>query len=215
MTIRELNISARSRSCLMNAGYKEVEELREVSDETLLAIKNLNQVCVAEIRKAIEDFYSSTDSSELHQAFTIKNFSAAKDKMIHEESNVARRHFYELFAEMVENRTWVSAPINDKQLLVLPFRGGYYISIYSDINKRTLGESKDVVTSDINVFIDSLYNNPHLLGIVIDPNQDPVLVSRREINGLTIRKDPRLQIKDWGTGIPIYSEKDLMVEEEL
>lgn len=49
----------------------------------------------------------------------------------------------------------------------------------------------------------------------MDPNCNPVIITRREINGLTSRKDPRLQIKNWGYGIPFYTEKDLMVEEEI
>lgn len=61
MTIRELNISARSKSCLMSAGYKEVEDLRDVSDDTLSEIRNLNQECVAEIRKAVDDYFSKYD----------------------------------------------------------------------------------------------------------------------------------------------------------
>jgi hypothetical protein len=147
--------------------------------------------------------------------FSSKGLAIAKRRMIQEVTNIARKDFYELFAGMVENKSWVSAPVNDKQLLILPFRGGYYISIYSDMNNRRPGESRDVITADINIFIDCLFDNPHLLGIVVDPNQDPVLISRKEINGLTIRKDPRLQIKDWGVGIPKYTERDLMVEEEL
>ena len=64
MTIRELTISARSKSCLMSAGYKEVEDLRNVSDETLLAIKNLNQACVTEIRDALNEIFNIQSSEE-------------------------------------------------------------------------------------------------------------------------------------------------------
>lgn len=65
MTIRELNISARSKSCLMSAGYKEVEDLRDVSDETLSEIRNLNQACVAEIRKAIDEYFSDAEVDDI------------------------------------------------------------------------------------------------------------------------------------------------------
>ena len=61
MKIIELNISARSKHCLLNAGYKDVEDLRDVSDETLSEIRNLNQACVAEIRKAIVEYFSTND----------------------------------------------------------------------------------------------------------------------------------------------------------
>ncbi len=64
MIVRELTISARSKSCLMSAGYKDVEDLRNVSDETLLAIKNLNQTCVTEIRNALNEYFASQSSKE-------------------------------------------------------------------------------------------------------------------------------------------------------
>ena len=41
------------------------------------------------------------------------------------------------------------------------------------------------------------------------------MINRKGIHNLTVRKDPRLQVRDWGEGIPSYTEKDLMVEEEL
>lgn len=147
--------------------------------------------------------------------FTAKSFGEAKKRMCALQTDEAIGKFYEHFAELVKNSSWVSAPANDKQLVISPFRGGYYIAIYSDMNGRVAGDSKDVVTMDINKFIDILYDNPHLLGIVVDPNKDPFLINRKAINNLTIRKDPRLQKKDWGSGIPHYTEKDLMTEEEL
>ena len=61
MKIRELNISARSRSCLLNAGYTDVEDLKDIDDDTLLSIKNLNQTCVAEIRNVIIEYFSVGD----------------------------------------------------------------------------------------------------------------------------------------------------------
>lgn len=147
--------------------------------------------------------------------FSPKGFGEAKKRMYALRTVESERTFYKIFAELVESGAWVSAPVNDKQLVISPFRGGHYIAIYSDMNARVAGDSKDVITTDINKFIDILYDNPHLLGIVVDPNKDPFLINRKTIHKLTVRKDPRLQIKDWGAGIPNYTEKDLMTEEEL
>lgn len=147
--------------------------------------------------------------------FTPKNFGEAKNRMCTLQTDEAMRKFYEIFAGIVENGSWVSAPVNDNQLVISPFRGGHYIAIYSDMNNRVAGDSKDVITMDINKFIDILYENPRLLGLVVDPNKAPFLINRKAINDLTVRKDPRLQIKDWGVGIPHYTENDLMTPEEL
>lgn len=53
MKIRKMDMSTRAKSCLLRAGYTDSDELEGVSDEDLLAIKNLNQKCVNEIRKAL------------------------------------------------------------------------------------------------------------------------------------------------------------------
>ncbi len=147
--------------------------------------------------------------------FSAKGFGEAKRIMCDLQTDEAVDRFYEIFADLVKNHSWVAAPINGNQLVILPFRGGHYIAIYSDMNGRVAGDSKDVINVDINKFIDVLYANPHLLGLVVDPNNDPFMINRKGIHNLTVRKDPRLEIKDWGAGIPEYTEKDLMVEEEL
>lgn len=54
MKIQELNISARARMCLLSAGYEEIEELKDTTDEELLKIRNLNAKGVLEIRSAWE-----------------------------------------------------------------------------------------------------------------------------------------------------------------
>lgn len=57
MKIQELNISARARMCLLSAGYEEIEELKDITDEELLKIKNLNVKGVLEIREKIEEYF--------------------------------------------------------------------------------------------------------------------------------------------------------------
>lgn len=218
MKIADLNISARAKSCLLRAGYSDIKELERISDDMLLEIKNFNYACIDELREAMNDLQlrnSESTKTRIYQLTTNKEFMIAKNIMIESECNSARNQFYNLFSNMIGNNAWISAPVNDNQLVILPYRGGHYICIYSDISKRRAGESRDVLTADINVFIDCLYDNPHLLGFLVDPNCNPVIITRREINGLTSRKDPRLQIKNWGYGIPFYTEKDLMVEEEI
>lgn len=42
MKIRELTISARAKTCLLAAGYEDIEELESITDEELLNIRNLN-----------------------------------------------------------------------------------------------------------------------------------------------------------------------------
>lgn len=147
--------------------------------------------------------------------FEIKAFSEAKRKMCLLKTGESMDDFFKVFASIVQSGEWVSAPTNNKQLVTKDFRGGTYLAIYSSLANRLAEDSKDTITTDINKFIDIIYENPCLLGLVVDPNKEPFLINRRAIHELTNRKDPRMIKKDWGVGIPTYDSKDLMVEEEL
>lgn len=147
--------------------------------------------------------------------FSPKIFGELKNKICSEKTQEAMEKFYNVFALMVKDGAWVHAPINDMNLVISEFRGGEYLAIYSCLDNRVKGDSKDIMAIDINKFIDVLYENPSLLGIVVDPNKEPFLINRRTIHELTVRKDVRLFPKDWGKGIPTYSKEDLMVEEEM
>ena len=142
-------------------------------------------------------------------------FALAKKKMCELRTNEATQEFYQTFVNLVKCGTWINAPINERKIVIKKIRGGHYIAIYSSLRNRVTGDSKDVITTDINKFIDALYENPRLLGIVVDPSKDPFIINRKAIHFLTDRKDPRLVQKDWGKGIPNYTENDLMVPEEL
>lgn len=64
MKIQELNISARARMCLLSAGYEEIEELKDTTDEELLKIRNLNAKGVLEIRRAIGEYELEKESED-------------------------------------------------------------------------------------------------------------------------------------------------------
>jgi len=54
--IREMNTSARARSCLLSAGYMYVSEIISMTDEEFLKIHNLNRKCLEEIRKVLDSY---------------------------------------------------------------------------------------------------------------------------------------------------------------
>lgn len=69
MKIREMNISARTKACLLKAGYLDLEDLKSVSIESLQEIRNFNQSCLDEILPYIESLSvdintETTDSTE-------------------------------------------------------------------------------------------------------------------------------------------------------
>ena len=54
MTIDEMKISARAKACLKNAGYTNVLEIKDLSDEDFLNIHNLNEKVLAEIKGSLK-----------------------------------------------------------------------------------------------------------------------------------------------------------------
>lgn len=84
MKVRDLDISARARACLINAGYNEIEDLKLVTDEELLSIKIFNQTCLKETREAIARYYSECSAGggclDAIESQTQIDDSAARDK---------------------------------------------------------------------------------------------------------------------------------------
>jgi DNA-directed RNA polymerase subunit alpha len=48
--LREIDISVRTYNCMYRHGIKTIGELREMSDEQLLRVRNLSQKCGDEIK---------------------------------------------------------------------------------------------------------------------------------------------------------------------
>ena len=71
MKIRELSISARAKVCLLTAGYEELEDLKDITDEELLEIRNLNAKGVAEIREKIEEYFAEENMNMYDEAMKI------------------------------------------------------------------------------------------------------------------------------------------------
>jgi len=94
-------------------------------------------------------------------------------------------------------------------------RGQVWAVLYTAPERIKTSPLPKVITADINKVIDIVYSNPHIAGFVMDPESEPVYVTRRDINANTDRKDPRMEPRDWGDGIPQYTRQDLMVIEEL
>ena len=60
-SIRDMDISARAKSCLMSAGYKYVYEIANLSSDELRCIRNLNEKCVEEILDDLLDYSGDED----------------------------------------------------------------------------------------------------------------------------------------------------------
>ena len=126
--------------------------------------------------------------------------------------------FADFFRNMVDDNTQVyttAKAINGGYAIdTAEHAGSVYVTMYSDSSKVEKPEGSSTCTIGICNLIDSCYANPHIMGIVINPNEDPVYMQRKDLQILSGKEDPRLADRDWGTGIPEYTDSDLMVAEE-
>lgn len=53
MSIYDLEFTTRTHNCLLRAGIKTLEQLRELSDDDLRNIRNLNEKCICEIKSKL------------------------------------------------------------------------------------------------------------------------------------------------------------------
>ena len=126
--------------------------------------------------------------------------------------------FADFFRGMVDDNTQVYTTAK-------PADGGYsidttehagnvYVAMYSDSSKVTKPQGSSTCTIGISDLIDSCYANPHIMGIAVNPQEDPVFIQRKDLQILSGKEDPRLKERKWGEGIPEYTDADLMVAEE-
>lgn len=103
MTIREMNISARAKSCLMGAGYTEVDDIRNLSDEELLAIRNLNQRCVEEIRTALNEVSENADHNpEMDEDNNSEDISVGTKDITSSDLEMLKRRFAFVLTTLTE-----------------------------------------------------------------------------------------------------------------
>lgn len=114
----------------------------------------------------------------------------------------------------IDNHEWVYMPImENNRLFVCDDHGKLFVALYSGQDSKKI--APDMVCTDINKVIDAIYNDKNLSGIVFDLEDGPIFIPRGQISSLSSREDPRLQKRDWGSGIPDYTDEDLMTKDEL
>lgn len=147
--------------------------------------------------------------------------SQAKKAMLELGTEQSAMDFSSAFADAVAAKTVVPIPVHRVEggfsIELNSHCGELFAVIFSEKEKAVVRPvDGKLIEADINSVIDTVYKNPRLAGIAIDPQNDPVYVSRKQIDALTLRRDPRMEERDWGEGIPAhYRQSDLLCIEEL
>ena len=123
----------------------------------------------------------------------------------------------------VDGGTWVPMPIiddpNGYRLRIVEARGKPYAVMYS--NQTEIKASGNIVMTDINKLLELVFANPEIAGIIIDPEttslcMDKGFLLKCILHGyLPETHNNGSPQKDWGAGIPQYSQTDLMSEGEM
>jgi hypothetical protein len=156
------------------------------------------------------------DSSELKIAVLNLLSSQSPDNM---------KLFAQVLRSYIDNNTWVHIPGNEDEngfrITVLERRGSHFAAMYSDPSEIRNAEKGSILLTDINKLIDPVFQNKDIDGIVIDPYttslclEKPFLLKCILHGSYPEQNNGGTPQKDWGEGIPKYSDDDLMSEGEI
>ena len=146
------------------------------------------------------------------------NLTEAMGNLRNNPSEENNRIFAEYFRNMVDEnaQVYTTAKRMGKGFAIdtAGHNGSNYCVMYSDSSFVESRDGSSACTIGISNLIDSVYANPHISGIVINPNAQPVFMQRKDLQIMSGKEDPRQKKKNWGKGIPKYTDSDLMVAEE-
>lgn len=147
----------------------------------------------------------------------------ALEKMKRYQSPAVMAEFSRVLKNYVDDGTWVPIPtIQDAhgyQPHIIESQGNAYAAMYSD--QSEVKGSRNVVTTDINKLLGPVFQNPDISGIIIDPETTSLCMDKGFILTCILHGYlPNVNIpgspqKNWGIGIPKYSQADLMTEDEM
>ncbi len=141
-----------------------------------------------------------------------------------EGSAESARRFADVLRRYVTEGVWVHVPCKEEgdrfRLAIGESRGMRFAKMFSDPAEiRSSGGS--VVMTDINRFLDPVFHEPEIDGVVIDPGttglclQKAFLLECILLSGYPRQNNAGGARRDWGFGIPEYLPEDLMTPEEI
>lgn len=146
------------------------------------------------------------------------NLTEAMNNMRNNPSEENNKKFAEFFRNMVDEnvQVYTTAKRLEKGFAIdtAEHNGNNYCVMYSDSSFVESRDGSAACTIGISNLIDSVYANPHISGLVINPNAEPAFMQRKDLQIMSGKEDPRQRKRNWGKGIPEYTEADLMVAEE-
>lgn len=164
-------------------------------------------------------------------------FAKAKDCYNRKQTEENRQIFFSILAEAVENDMVLPVPVisikdgasecwpapsncHDESIrFIMSYNlstwdiRGAYLSILS--SEKLAKQGVTVIWTGLQEIIETVYSDPHIKGIAVDPYTEPLYIERMQIDAYTIMRDPRLKKRNWGKGKPRFCHgEDLLTREE-
>ncbi|MBQ9845432.1 MAG: SseB family protein [Oscillospiraceae bacterium] len=152
--------------------------------------------------------------------------NTALKKFAENQDNASLQQFKTELKNLADESAWVPMLVkaedkNNIRLLTFNSRGNTYVGFLSDNSEFKKESRADITVTDINKLLDVVFENSVLDGIVIDPYTTQFYMDKSflletllhtDFDGIkTYTKSPR----NWGNGIPSYSDFDIMTDEEI
>ena len=147
----------------------------------------------------------------------------ALDKLKKTQDPAAMAELSRVLKAYVDDGTWVPMPAGDApggyQLRFIESQDKLYAAMYSE--QTEVKARGRILVTDINKLLEPVFKNPEIAGIVIDPDTTCMCIDKGfflkcVLHGyLPKTHNGGCPQKDWGEGIPQYSQTELMTEGEL
>lgn len=132
--------------------------------------------------------------------------------------------FAKVLKNYIDEGVWVNMPgKNDEngfRLRIFEDRGQKLAAMFS-CDSETKSDGEDIVKADINMMLHTIFHDPTVDGIAIDPYSTSMCLVKPFLLKLILHgsypppDDRATPPKNWGTGIPEYSQDDLLTEREI
>lgn len=134
------------------------------------------------------------------------------------DSNENIRAFADSFKALVDANAPVYFPVEKtprgNMLCMLSEKGQYYAVMFSGEETARKTPGTEMLHTDINKLIASIFKNDQVAGIVIDPYTMAMYLDKELITRM-MGAHKGEQLHQWGQGVPLYSEADKMTPQDL
>ena len=153
------------------------------------------------------------------------DLNTAVRKLVAHQSPESRAEFSVALKALAESGTWVYMPGKKEEagfsFAVLTARGKNFAAFYSDPSEVPPERMQETCVADLDRLISQVFREQGLAGVVIDPFTHRLCLEKHALlrcllhGGYPALESGGTEPKNWGDGIPEYTQADLMTPAEI